>query len=365
MIPLRFKIASDAQEPFVIRIWSRRVEDGAIVAPIFEADLTSYEAGVAVYEGLTGSIKIFDVLPDEINGDVLFVNPKKGVADRLVRRQSQHNTFLITERCDQLCVMCSQPPKQHHVDMFPYFEAAALLAPSGAMIGISGGEPTLFKGQLFNFLRKVMSARQDLQFHILTNAQHFTSEDFIELKDLDMSRIMWGVPLYSEQASIHDDIVRKAHAHEFLLKNLALMARAGCRIELRTVLMQPNAGSIVNLAHFVVSMLPFIDVWAIMQMENIGYGRMNWNTLFFDSSNSFEELGAALDIVRSRGLEVKLYNFPLCTVPEAYRELAPATISDWKKTYIEECNGCAVKEHCGGFFEWHPKNHGYKALRML
>ncbi|MDM7853056.1 hypothetical protein [Pseudochrobactrum kiredjianiae] len=87
---------------------------------------------------------------------------------------------------------------------------------------------------------------------------------------------------------------------------------------------------------------------------------MNWNTLFFDSSNSFVELGAGLDIVRSRGLEAKLYNFPLCTVPEAYRELAPATISDWKKTYLEECNGCAIKEHCGGFFEWHPKNHGYK-----
>jgi hypothetical protein len=59
-------------------------------------------------------------------------------------------------------------------------------------------------------------------------------------------------------------------AYDQLLKNLALMARAGCRIELRTVLMHPNAERLPELASFIAAMLPFIDVWAIMQMENIG-----------------------------------------------------------------------------------------------
>jgi hypothetical protein len=59
-------------------------------------------------------------------------------------------------------------------------------------------------------------------------------------------------------------------AYDQLQKNLALMARAGCRIELRTVLMHPNAERLPELASFIAAMLPFIDVWAIMQMENIG-----------------------------------------------------------------------------------------------
>ena len=48
--------------------------------------------------------------------------------------------------------------------------------------------------------------------------------------------------------------------------------------------------------------------------------------------------------------------------PEAYRHLAPATISDWKRAYREECEGCSLKAECGGFFEWHPRDHGYSKL---
>lgn len=365
MIPLRIKAQSDASEPFVIRLWSEGGRNGSSFTNSFEAYLISYEAKEAVYEGQCGRIIVTGIAPSDINGDVLLVNPRKGVADRLIRRSSAHNTFLITERCDQLCVMCSQPPKEHHVDMFSYFEAAALLAPTNAMIGLSGGEPTLYKDQLFGLLSRVMRQRPDIRFHVLTNAQHFEVADLNVLHEIDLNRVIWGVPLYSAQAEVHDEIVGKVGAHQALLNNLAFMARAGCRIELRTVLMRPNADGINDLARFIVSMLPFIEVWAIMQMENIGYGRMNWGSLFFDSSNHFDKLSTALNIIGSRGVEAKLYNFPLCTVPEAYRALAPATISDWKKTYLDECAGCTMKEVCGGFFEWHPRKHGYSTLGAL
>jgi hypothetical protein len=111
-----------------------------------------------------------------------------------------------------------------------------------------------------------------------------------------------------------------------------------------------------------MTMLPFIRTWAIMQTENIGYGRMNWKTLFYDSSEGFDLVGYAIDIVRSRGIDARLYNFPLCTVPDAYRHVAPATISDWKRAYRKECEGCSLKAKCGGFFEWHPLDHGYGKL---
>src|SRR5690606_40913863 len=58
---------------------------------------------------------------------------------------SRHNTLLVTERCDQLSVMCSQPPKKQHTDLFPLLKQACLLAPKGATIGFSGGEPTLYQ----------------------------------------------------------------------------------------------------------------------------------------------------------------------------------------------------------------------------
>jgi His-Xaa-Ser system radical SAM maturase HxsC len=365
MIPLRVKVEVNAEQPFVVRLRSfeansRKREPEQLNH--FEMSLERADPDGADYTGEGGPIRVLGIDPSELDGDVLLVNPRRGTADRLIRSTSSHNTFLVTERCDQVCVMCSQPPKKHHVDLFPYFETAALLAPEGATIGISGGEPTLFKAQLFAFLKRVLDARPDLSFHVLTNGQHFEEDDWSAMVGLDQSRIVWGVPLYSHDPAIHDQVVGKPSAHEKLLENLAFLCRVGAVIELRTVLMQPNAPGLPRLARFIMTMLPFIRTWAIMQTENIGYGRMNWKTLFYDSSEGFDLVGYAIDIVRSRGIDARLYNFPLCTVPDAYRHVAPATISDWKRAYRKECEGCSLKAKCGGFFEWHPLDHGYGKL---
>ncbi|RUW68752.1 His-Xaa-Ser system radical SAM maturase HxsC [Mesorhizobium sp. M4B.F.Ca.ET.049.02.1.2] len=366
MIPLRIKVEANAHQLFVVRLRSFEAQEQRTeeLNP-FDAALERVGPEGADYVGGGGAIRILGIDPSKVDGDVLLVNPRRGTADRLIRSASHHNTFLVTERCDQVCLMCSQPPKKHHVDLFPHFETAALLAPEGATIGISGGEPTLFKAQLFEFLGRVLDARPDLSFHVLTNGQHFDLDDRGAMSRIDRGRVVWGIPLYSRDPAVHDEIVGKAGAHEQLLENLALMCRLGAQIELRTVLMRPNADGLPRLARFIASTLPFIRTWAVMQMENIGFGRMNWKTLFYDSSQGFDVVGHSLDLVRSRGIDAWLYNFPLCTVPEAYRHLAPATISDWKRAYREECVGCSLKARCGGFFEWHPRNHGYSKLGAI
>ncbi|MER2535271.1 MAG: His-Xaa-Ser system radical SAM maturase HxsC [Rhizobiaceae bacterium] len=316
------------------------------------------------YVGPNGTLVLRGIDAASIDGDILFVDPRRGIAHRLIRASSIHNTLLITERCDQLCAMCSQPPKAHHVDMFPYFEAAALLAPRDSVIGISGGEPTLFKDQLWPFLRRVLRARPDLSSHILTNAQHIAPSDLQQLSALPRESILWGIPLYAADPRCHDEIVGKEGAFERLIESLGLLCRVGAQIELRTVVMRVNASALPVLARFVTSQLPFIDRWALMQLENIGYGRKNWGTLFYDSAGSFTPVAVALDIVRSRGVDAYLYNFPLCTVPEPYRHLAPRSISDWKQKYLAECDECVLHDECGGFFAWHPEPHGFSRLGL-
>ncbi len=360
VIPLRLKVDTDAIDPYVVRL---RSFEGMPQPPdncgFLDAALETADGETALFAGATGNLRVFGVDPSELDGDIVFVVPSRKTAHRLIRASSPHNTLLITERCDQLCVMCSQPPKKQHVNMFPFFETAVLLAPENSTIGLSGGEPTLFKSELFEFLRETMARRHDIDFHILTNAQHFGRADLAELRDLDLSRILWGVPVYSSAGAIHDQIVGKQGAFEQVRKNLSVLCEAGARIELRTVLMKPNAPGLLDLAKFVAVTLPFTDTWAIMQLENIGYGRQNWGSLFFDSSLGFDLVGKALDFAVSRGINTKLYNFPLCTVPADYRVFAPSTISDWKRAYVADCADCDLRNECGGFFEWHPKAHGY------
>lgn len=294
--------------------------------------------------------------------DVIMIFPGQDSARRLIRADSRHNTLLVTEQCDQLCVMCSQPPKKHHVDLFRDLTIAASLAPHLAYIGISGGEPLLHKRQLLEMLAKATTERPDLTFHILTNGQHFDEEDVPLLKEIGTNKVLWGIPLYAADAVLHDTIVKKTGAFERLLETFSILFRAGSSIELRTVVLEQNYGLMPELASFVGTTLPFMERWAIMQLESIGFGRMNWSRIFKDTSIDFEAIARAINIASTKGVPVQLYNFPLCSIPEAYRGHAPAAISDWKNKFETFCSGCSSRPRCGGFFEWYDHNKGFKGL---
>jgi His-Xaa-Ser system radical SAM maturase HxsC len=301
----------------------------------------------------------------DLAGDVLLLQPSRNLARRLVRSRSKHNTFLVTEQCDQLCVMCSQPPRKSHVDQFEHYKTAAVLAPRDAILGITGGEPTLHKDALFDLISFALRLRDDIGFHVLTNAQHFTPDDIAFLSSEYGRRVLWGVPLYATDAVLHDEIVGKQGAHSGLMDGLSILCRAGAPTELRTVVMRNNARALPDVARFVTRNVPFVRPWAIMQLEAIGFAKNRWADLFFDHSADFAPIGEAIEIARMGGVQALLYNFPLCTVPRSYRRLAPPTISDWKRRYEKVCSECIARPYCSGFFEWHPRGGSYQALGQL
>jgi His-Xaa-Ser system radical SAM maturase HxsC len=304
---------------------------------------------------------------DEIDGDILLVNPQKQRAQRLIRRNSHHNTILFTERCDQLCAMCSQPPKDRdYSPLFRHYRDAILLADNGVRIGISGGEPTLYIEELLTILEAAAEKRPDLRFHILTNCQHFETQYSGRLENLHQSlEILWGVPLYSHEPSVHEEIVGKVGAFEKLMEGFYRLGSSGGRVELRTVLTARNALDLPRLSKFISTNLPFISFWAIMAMEPIGFAKANKNELFFDHSIFPEPLIAAVQNAATLGVAVQLYNFPLCTVPRGIRQNCVVSISDWKRKFVETCNGCELKSNCTGFFEWYTESWQWEYVRPL
>lgn len=364
MIPLRIAVEPlPIEEPVVLRLRTTNEPDQY---SDFNRDaiLTDFRDGVAEFDAAGFSLRLTYQHPGQLHNDVIMLLPGQRTAHRLVRASSRHNTFLVTEQCDQVCVMCSQPPKKHHVDLFQQYEEAAVLAPENAVIGISGGEPLLHKAALFRFLENVTDARPDLRFHVLTNAQHFTEQDIAFLKSSAAANVLWGVPLYATEPTLHDRIVGKGGAFGMLSDNLSLLAFTGADVELRTVILTENASNFSDLARFVTLNLPFVNFWAIMQLENIGFGRKNWDSQFLDTSLEFSPVADAIDIAGARGIEVCLYNFPACTVPTEYRHHATRSISDWKQKYLDVCSDCTIKELCGGFFQWYPEKNGFRELGL-
>ena len=127
MIPLVHPCRAEGAERYIARL---RFNENDIT-DVHDLVLVSQSDNVAVFAGEHGLIEISNLGEDALDGDVIAVDPFRNSAERLVRANSKHNTFLITERCDQLCVMCSQPPKKTHIDRFCEFTQAALLAPAG------------------------------------------------------------------------------------------------------------------------------------------------------------------------------------------------------------------------------------------
>ncbi|QGN54230.1 His-Xaa-Ser system radical SAM maturase HxsC [Novosphingobium sp. Gsoil 351] len=361
MIPLRLPAAIEAERPFVTRI------EDAGARPAGKRRFQSWIVGDDVFglalAGDQGLFTIDGIQASQVVGDVLLVDPIRQQAERLIRADSLHNTLLVTERCDQLCQMCSQPPKKTHEDRFELLRQASLLAPEGATLGITGGEPTLYKNELFDLIEITLGERPDMSFHVLSNGQHFEQHDVGRLRNPAFARVTWGIPLYSSAASEHDAIVGKPGAFERLHQSFGRLVEAGARVELRTVVLSSNAFELPALAKHIVWRLPFIGSWSVMQLENIGFAKNRWSKLFFDHRANFTPIAEALDRASLHALQARLFNFPLCTVPPAYRSYAVRSISDWKQKYVAACDDCSLKPRCAGFFEWHSGEHANAWVR--
>jgi hypothetical protein len=87
-----------------------------------------------------------------------------------------------------------------------------------------------------------------------------------------------------------------------------------------------------------------------MGMEHTGFAIANDDTLWIDPVDYQAQLKASVDLLFAAGVNVSVYNLPLCVLDPSIRPFAVQSISDWKNAYVEECEGCSARRDCAGFF---------------
>src|SRR5207247_1012714 len=114
------------------------------------------------------------------DGDIVKIDPKQKSLKTLYRRNSYHNSMLVTEQCNNYCLMCSQPPKD--VDdsyiINELLEAIPLMNRDTKELGITGGEPTLLGDKLVEIIRTCKNYLPFTALHILSNGRLFSNLDF-------------------------------------------------------------------------------------------------------------------------------------------------------------------------------------------
>jgi len=295
-------------------------------------------------------------LPPEISylqsGDIIRVSTN-GEVSVLYRKNSRFNAMLMTERCNSKCVMCSHPPRDINDDFLieEWLTAVPLMSPDTPELGITGGEPTLRFFHLLRLIEVVKECLPSTALHMLSNGRLFSYLKYAQrIADLAHPDFMIGIPLYSDLPDAHDYVVQAKDAFRQTVLGILNLGRVKQKIEVRFVIHRLTYERLPQFARFVARNFPFVDHVALMGLEIMGYARSNLDALWIDPINYQKQLEAAVLELDWAGLPVSIYNLPLCLLSKSLWKYSRQSISDWKNIYFDECQRCAVKPFCAGFF---------------
>jgi His-Xaa-Ser system radical SAM maturase HxsC len=288
------------------------------------------------------------------DGYVVSVDTGNGFTRVLYRPESYHNVLFATERCNSNCIMCSQPPRdvddsgaiERHMRFIELIQSPPL------RLGISGGEPTLFKDGLVQIVTRLKERFPDTPLTMLSNGRLLAYEELTKkLAAIGHSDFLTSIPLYANNAADHDYIVQAKGAFDQTIQGLYNAAKHGLPVEIRVVLHKQSIPGLKALAEFIYRNLPFVRHVALMGLENMGYVKKNWDLLWIDPADYGAELEETVRHLYNRRIAVSLYNLPLCVLPKPLWEFSRQSISDYKNIYLDECEVCRAKTYCSGLFQ--------------
>lgn len=282
-------------------------------------------------------------------GDIIIVRGD-GQLQVVYSISSSENSLFLTSRCNHKCVICAQPQlgsgdiyydeAKNIVDMLEY---------QPEVLGITGGEPLLYKDLFLDFFSHATKILPETYFQVLTNGSMLSIKSFAENVCKINKNATYCVPLYGDNKDDHDKIVAKTGAFWKSIQGVYNLALYDANIEIRVVLFSGTIERIVKIAEFLSKNFPFVRHIAIMGIEMHGNAARNSN--FFIDVNKFQKkLIDTANIFISSNINFSFYNTQLCTVPIELHKYCRQSISPWKIKYVEKCYSCELKKQCCGIF---------------
>jgi His-Xaa-Ser system radical SAM maturase HxsC len=292
----------------------------------------------------------FDYLSD---GDILGLRHGSKRFRTLFRRNSKHNSFLVTERCNNYCLMCSQPPKD--IDdrwiLDEIKESLPLVDSSTRSLTFTGGEPLTDWRDFVTVLAQCRDRLPQTALQVLTNGRAFSHSEIADAwRDVKHPDLIAAIPVYSAVDHVHDHVVQAKGAFDETILGILKLKDRRQRAEIRVVLHALTAPMISETCRWIARNLPFVDHVALMGLENTGFAIANDALLWIDPMDYRDGLAEGVDRLIAAGVNVSVYNLPRCVLDPSIWPCAVQSISDWKNGYVEECGRCVERDRCSGFF---------------
>ena len=278
-----------------------------------------------------------------------------GTATRCYDSQSDDVVFYITGKCNSNCIMCPMAERirreSEAADIDRMIMIARQVPENVEHITVTGGEPFLAGGDLFRLFDFFKSKFARTEFLILTNGRALAIPAYRDqlINTLPDNSIL-GIPIHGASPESHDRITQSPGSFRQTMVGLRAVQEKGLRTELRIVVNQWNCNELTRMAEMIERELPRVERVCIMAMEMTGAAFVNKRKIWIPYRQAFECLKPAADKLIEAGIDVRLYNFPLCTVAPSYWTVCHKSISPEKIKYSDCCTACSVKDACGGVF---------------
>ena len=278
-----------------------------------------------------------------------------GVGFVFYSSEADDNTIVPTCVCNSNCVMCPIPEnvrRNSDISNIDFLLLQAKHIPKGAKhITLTGGEPFVLGKDIFILLKYIRDELPYTSLQILTNGRIFASKAYFnELINSIPSNLEIGIPIHGANKDVHDYITSAPGSFDQTIIGIKRLIARGIKVELRIVVSKLNVAYIKDIASLIVKEFPKVNSVKIMGLEMLGNAAVNMESVWLPYQDAFDSSEDAINILLSAGIDVAIYNFPLCVVPQKYWGIYKRSIGESKTKYLAECDKCKEKAVCGGFF---------------
>lgn len=288
------------------------------------------------------------------NGDVITIDDR-GIIRVLYEATTGDATIYLTALCNSNCVMCPSFDQERMAEnAMPddwMYEYVRLLPEGVKHIVITGGEPTLRTELFFDVLYGLADKFQTVDTLILTNGRSFSSKKIVDRFLAHCPEYTTiAIPIHHYIPSKHDAITRVPGSFRQTQMGIDHLLANGVAVEIRVVVSKLNCDHLTEIANYIVRNYLSTTVVNFIGLETRGNCAINFDNLFVPFEVVFSFLKPAIITLVEAGIDVGLYNFPLCWIDEGFRGICKRSITPSKIRYAQECDICALKSACGGFF---------------
>ena len=218
-------------------------------------------------------------------------------------------------------------------------------------INVTGGEPTLGKEYFIQVMSMLAKKFIYSDFQLLTNGRSVADKAFLQnVLDVCPKGIRFAIPLHASESEIHDQISQSKGSFAQTDRGIRNLLKERQKVEIRIVVSKKNLGYLTETAQYIADNYKGVFCVNFIGMEMMGNAAINREVLWVDYLEVFQNAKTSIDLLVRSGIDVQLYNFPLCAVDRGYWHIAAKSITDYKVRFMDECEECSVKEICGGFF---------------